>query len=108
MHQPDPAARRFLDHLTVERGLADNTLAAYAHDLERYVAFLESRGVNDLREVDPGVVRSFVASLSASTYGPDDEPYKSTTVVRTLSTVRSFHRFCVREKIADDDPASGV
>jgi integrase/recombinase XerD len=108
MHEPGPAARRFLDHLTVERGLADNTLAAYTHDLERYVAFLEDRGIEDLRDVDPSAVRSFVASLSASTHGPDEEPYKSTTVVRTLSTVRSFHRFCVREKIADDDPASGV
>jgi integrase/recombinase XerD len=108
MHEPASAARRFLDHLTVERGLADNTLAAYRHDLERYVAFLAARGIDDIREVDPGVVRSFVASLSASTHGADEEPYKATTVVRSLSTVRSFHRFCVRERIAQDDPAAGV
>ena len=108
MHEPAWAARRFLDHVTVERGLADNTLAAYRHDLERYVAFLTARGVDDIRRVDPNLVRSFVASLSASTHGADGEPYKATTVVRTLSTVRSFHRFCVREKIAQDDPAAGV
>jgi len=108
MHDPATAARRFLDHLVVERGLADNTLAAYRHDLERYVAFLNSRGVEDLRDVDANLVRSFVASVSASTHGIDEEPYKATTVVRMLSTVRSFHRFCVRERIVQDDPASGV
>jgi integrase/recombinase XerD len=53
-------------------------------------------------------VRSFVASLSASTHGPDDEAYKATSVVRTLSAVRTFHRFCVREGIAAEDPAAAV
>ena len=61
-----------------------------------------------MRDVDAKTVRSFVASLSASTHGAEDEPYKATTVVRTLSTVRSFHRFCVREGLAEDDPAAGV
>jgi integrase/recombinase XerD len=107
MTQPDVAARRFLDHLTVERGLADNTLAAYRHDLERYVRFLGNRGIDHVGSVDPAVIRSFVAALSASTHG-DDQPYKATTVVRALSTVRSFHRFLLREGIADDDPAVGV
>jgi integrase/recombinase XerD len=108
MHDPTSAARRYLDHVMIERGLADNTLAAYRHDLERYVAFLADRGVEDVRQVDARLVRSFVASLSASTHGSDEEPYKATTVVRELSTVRSFHRFCVREHIAEIDPAAGV
>ena len=70
MQEPASVARRYLDHLTVERGLADNTLAAYRRDLERYLRFLADRGVTDLGAVDPTVVRSFVASLSASTHGP--------------------------------------
>ena len=34
----------YLAHLTVERGLSTNTLAAYRRDLNRYLAFLEARG----------------------------------------------------------------
>ena len=105
---PTSAARRYLDHLTVERGLADNTLAAYRRDLDRYLAFLAGRGVEQLDAVDPGTVRAFVASVSASTHGPDGEPYRATTVSRALSTVRTFHRFAVREGIAEDDPTAGV
>jgi integrase/recombinase XerD len=107
-HNPAELVRRYLDHLTVERGLADNTLAAYRRDLTRYCVFLAQRGVEDLDAVDDGVVRSFVASVSASTYGSDEEPYKATSVARALSAVRSFHRFVVREGLLDADPTVGI
>jgi integrase/recombinase XerD len=101
-------AERFLDHLAVERGLAPNTLAAYRRDLRRYVAFLERRGVGRLDAVDESTIRSFVASISASTHGPEERPYRATSVARALSVVRSFHRFCYREGVAPADPAAGV
>ncbi len=108
MAEPRAVARRYLDHLTVERGLADNTLAAYRRDLERYLAFLATRGIDELEAVEPGTVRSFVASVSASTHGPDAEPYRASTVSRALSTLRMFHRFAVREGLVPDDPTAGV
>jgi integrase/recombinase XerD len=101
-------AERFLAHLVAERGLSDNTVAAYRRDLRRYLAFLTARDVDRPAEVDAGVVRSFVASVSASTHGPEDEPYRATSVARTLSAVRSFHRFLLREGIADRDPTVDV
>jgi integrase/recombinase XerD len=108
MADPTSAARRYLDHLMVERGLADNTLAAYRRDLDRYLAFLAARGIERLDDVEPGTIRGFVASVSASTHGPDGEPYRATTVSRMLSAVRTFHRFAVREGLTDDDPTAGV
>jgi len=108
MADPETVARRYLEHLTVERGLADNTLAAYRRDLERYVAFLTGRGVGELDDVDPKAIRAFIASVSASTHGPDGEPYRATTVSRMLSTVRTFHRFALREGLVTDDPTAGV
>jgi integrase/recombinase XerD len=108
MADPSAVARRYLDHLTVERGLADNTLSAYRRDLRRYLAFLEARGVGSLDRVEPGTIRSFIASISAATHGPDGEPYRATSVSRTLSAVRMYHRFAVREGLAADDPTAGV
>jgi integrase/recombinase XerD len=108
MADPEAVARRYLEHLTVERGLADNTLAAYRRDLERYVAFLSDRGVGELDDVDPKTIRAFIASVSASTHGPDSEPYRATTVSRMLSTVRTFHRFALRDGLVTDDPTAGV
>jgi integrase/recombinase XerD len=99
---------RYLDHLLVERGLSANTIGAYRRDLARYLRFLEARDITDPVQVDESTVRSFLASLSASTYGEDERPYRATSVARTLSSVRSFHRFLVREGVTGRDPAAGV
>jgi len=98
---------RFLDHLSVERGLSANTVSAYRRDLARYASFLGSRGLRDARAVDDATVAGFVARLSSSTHH-EGAPYRATSVVRALSSVRSFHRFLMREGRADRDPSAGV
>ncbi len=101
-------AERYLDHLTVERGLSTNTLAAYRRDLRRYIAFCEKRDLRAPSDVKEADVRAFVASVSASTWGDDEHPYSARTVARSLSSVRSFHRFLLREDAVQRDPAAGV
>lgn len=99
--------QRFLDHLTVERGLSPNTVAAYRRDLARYGAFLRGRGITDPRAIDGGDVAAFMAFVSASTHG-GGRPYRATSLVRALSAVRSFHRFLLRERAVPADPAASV
>jgi integrase/recombinase XerD len=101
-------AGRYLDHLAVERGLSQHTLAAYRRDLMRYARFLHGRGIDAPTDVDPAAVRSFLASVSASTHGEDGRPYAATSVARILSSVRSFHRFLLREGVTAHDPARDV
>jgi len=103
----DGQIQRFLDHLTVERGLSPNTIQAYRRDLRRYRACLVGRGVRDAGSVRDADVTSFVASLSAATHG-DGVPYHASSVVRSLSAVRAFHRFCVHEGETERDPTAGV
>lgn len=99
---------RYLSHLTVERGLSEHTISAYRRDLRRYLGFLEARGIDRPASVDEATIRSFVASISASVHGPDERPYAAATVARALSSVRSWHRFLVREADSDHDPSVAV
>jgi integrase/recombinase XerD len=111
---PEELARQmqaFLDHVTVERGLSPNTLAAYRRDLARYGRFCATRGIERADDVDDAAVRAFVAWMSSSTHpGPngEPEPYRTSSVARTLAAVRSFHRFLVREGDLDRDPTSAA
>jgi integrase/recombinase XerD len=57
------ALRTYLDHLVVERGLADNTLKSYRRDLRRYVDFLAARGVEELSGIREDTVAQFLMHL---------------------------------------------
>jgi integrase/recombinase XerD len=99
---------RFLDYLTVERGLSRNTVDAYRRDLRRYGRYLQGRGIEDAAAADEAVVAGFVATLSRARYGEDGRPYRTSSVVRALAAVRGLHRFLLREGEAADDPSEGV
>ena len=100
------SVRTYLDHLSVERGLAANTLTSYRRDLRRYLQFLAGTGVEDLDGVTEAVVSSFLVSLREG--DADHPPLSSTSAARTLVAVRGFHKFAVSDGLATADPAGAV
>ncbi|MGH3589275.1 MAG: site-specific integrase, partial [Pseudonocardia sp.] len=106
MADPVRAVRTYLDHLAVERGLAANTLSSYRRDLRRYLGHLDAQGVTSLDAVTEATVTGFLTRLRE---GDADHPALSaTSAARTVVAVRGFHRFCVADGLATDDPAAGV
>lgn len=85
----------YLRHLTLERGLSKNTLAAYRNDLDKYFEFLEQRSsdpvaasAKDLEEFSISVASSLSASSRA----------------RLMASLRGYHKFLVMENLRVDDP----
>ncbi|HEY5353245.1 MAG TPA: site-specific tyrosine recombinase XerD [Streptosporangiaceae bacterium] len=100
------AVSRYLDHLTVERGLAVHTLAAYRRDLLRYQATLAARGRTVIGEVTTEDVAAFLAGLRE---GDDDHsPLAASSAGRAVVAVRGLHAFAAAEGLAGSDPASLV
>jgi integrase/recombinase XerD len=100
------AVRTYLDHLTVERGLADNTLKSYRRDLRRYLSFLQAQGIGDLSAVTEQTVAGFLMALREG--DAEHPPLGAASAGRTLVAVRGFHRFCVRDGLVPVDPSAGV
>ncbi len=96
----------YLDHLIVERGLADNTLRSYRRDLRRYVEYLGRIGVSELAEVTEAMVAEFLAVLREG--DEDHPPLATSSAARTLVTVRGLHRFAVRDGLLTSDVAHEV
>ena len=100
------AVQAYLDHLTVERGLAANTLSSYRRDLQRYVQALTSMGRRSLAEASEADISGFLADLRRG-----DErhpPLKASSAARTIVAVRGLHRFAAREGLVVDDAARQV
>lgn len=89
----------YVNHLSVERNLAVNTIGAYDRDLRAYLAFLAERGIFAPDDVDRRDVEDFVAAKRA-------DRAADSSVNRALSAVKGFHRFMVREGLSSTHPAA--
>ena len=92
----------YLRHLTIERGMAKNTLLAYKRDLSKYLEALEKLGITDSSEITEIVVRNFAQSLVS------EKGLVATSVARILAAVRGFHKFMLFEGISDNDVSAAV
>lgn len=92
----------YLRHLTIERGMAKNTLIAYKRDLSKYLEALEKLGITDSSEITEIVVRNFAQSLVS------EKGLVATSVARILAAVRGFHKFMLFEGISDNDVSAAV
>ena len=86
----------FLDHLTVERGLAPNTRMAYRADLAQFADFLHRRGIEHLNATQRQHITEYLlhrrkGGLSAR------------SLSRHLAAIRMFCRFLSREKLLATD-----
>jgi integrase/recombinase XerD len=87
----------FIDFLAVERGLAENTLSAYQRDLSKYAGFLAQRKITRISTIDKDCVVDFMHSLKK-------QGLAVKSISRNLAAVKMFHRFLLRERLAQEDP----
>ncbi|MCK0093563.1 site-specific tyrosine recombinase XerD [Rhodococcus sp. HNM0563] len=98
----------YLDHLTVERGVAANTLSSYRRDLDRYRDYLTDCGISDLAQVSETHVADFVAVLRGGDPDRDRPALAASSVARALIAVRGLHRFAAAEGRTPTDVARAV
>lgn len=86
----------FLNYIKVEKGLAANTISAYAHDLRKFAKFATQRKLS-LAEVSRGDLIEFFGSLYR-------EHLDSRSVARHLVSLRNLFRFALIEGVLTADP----
>ena len=87
----------FMHYLTVEKGLAENTLAAYGRDLSSYTNFLEKHySIKQPKAISQTHVLEFLSSLKDKQVSPRSR-------ARVLSAIRGFHRFLLQETLVSSD-----
>lgn len=96
----------YLNHLIVERGLANNSISSYRRDLRRYEEFCLAKNLTDPKQITSQAISDFLVSLRL---GDKTHPaLSSSSAARTLIAVRGFHAFLAREGLTPNDPARAV
>jgi integrase/recombinase XerC len=93
----------FVKYLLYERNASPQTIRSYRNDLALLQQFLTPPGeaTMPLGELDHRVIREFVSWLY-------DRKMQKASVARKLAALRTFFKFCIREKITKNNPAALV
>jgi len=89
---------RFLQYLRIEKGLSDNTLASYTHDLAMYCEHL---GKVSVVAAQPADVSTFLRFLY-------HRKLKPRSAARAFAGVRGLHRFLILERAREDNPTANI
>jgi integrase/recombinase XerD len=90
----------FLTYLTVEKGLAKNTLQSYRTDLVLFESFLKAKG-KLLDGFSKGEIIDFMELMR-------DEGYSLSSICRFISSLKGLCRFLLMEKLIEEDPSENL
>ncbi len=89
----------FLTHVRSARGLSEQTVRAYASDLEQLVAFADDRGIATLDGVGLELLRDWL-------WEADQRGLARSTIARRSSSVRAFTRWASESGVLPTDPGA--
>ena len=88
----------FIYYLSVEKGLAANTLDSYGRDLNKYLHYLKENGITEFGKTGREEISRFLGVQREKGLSP-------ASVTRNLAAVRSFYQFLLKEQIIEVNPA---
>lgn len=96
----EKAVAKYLEYLRSVRNSSPHTTLNYGKDLRQFLAFLSPPGVRPPvpASVTHAMIREFVAHLH-------DHGLQKSSIARKLAALRSFFKYCVRERILQENPA---
>ncbi|MBI4931848.1 MAG: tyrosine-type recombinase/integrase [Bacteroidetes bacterium] len=90
--------KSFINFLKFEKRMSPHTALSYSTDLDQFYLYLKNvYQLDDIKEVNHSVIRSWVVSLM-------ENKISARSVNRKISTLKSYYRFLLREKILDTNP----
>jgi integrase/recombinase XerD len=89
-------AEEFLNYLSIERGLAENTISAYRRDLNAYIKYLKKNKISSFEQTKRGDITDFMLSLK-------ERGLSSNSIARNLVAIKVLYRFLVNEKYLKND-----
>jgi integrase/recombinase XerD len=88
--------KAFLDYLTVEAGLSNNTVLAYGRDLTGFLKYCQSSKVTQLRQIKPPLIQNYLRILT-------QQQKSESSIKRCLVAIRMLLRFGRLTGLIEDD-----
>ena len=90
--------QNYTNYLTVEKGLAKNTLESYRRDLDKFIAYMHKQKMTTPEMIDQKSINLFIVDLKKNGRA-------TSTISRSIASIRSFFTFLLQEGIIEINPA---
>ena len=91
----------FLNYLSVERGLSNNTISSYRRDLNKYAIYLDRQKISSVANAERETITDFM-------FNQKEKGLAAVSISRNLVAIKTFYRFLVKERILKKDPTSVI
>jgi integrase/recombinase XerD len=91
---------QYESYLIDERSVSPNTLECYMRDIKQYKAYIDSMGV-DIHGVEQSLIEDYIHAM-------EEEGTSSSTILRKLSSIRSYYRFLIQKNMISQDPTENL
>ena len=93
---------RFLNYINLSRTGSKDTEDAYRRDIERFIAYLEERGIDNFDDVTKEIFSEYVTRLRSGDIG--GTPLSNSSYARNLSSLKSFYKYLNRSEDIKNNP----
>ncbi len=91
----------FVCFMSGEKHKSQNTIQSYRHDVAQFMKYLDSAGITDIQKTTKTTVLTYLLKLQK-------EGKASSTVSRTLASLRSFYAYMNEQGVAMPDPTGNL
>lgn len=88
---------KFIEYLEYEKGYSKKTIINYEKDLEFFNNYLKQEKITKIESINHNTIRKYLTNLH-------DKNYKSKTIARKISTLRSFFKYNLKNKTIKTNP----
>ncbi|MBS4207634.1 tyrosine recombinase XerC [Bacillus sp. FJAT-50079] len=93
----DQSVFSFVEYLQIERNYSHYTIDFYKKDIEHFSMFMAEQGIERYSDVEYLDARLYVTDLY-------NKKYTRSSAARKISSLRSFYKFLLKEKIIEENP----
>lgn len=87
----------YLDFLKYQKNYSDLTIAAYQRDIEHFLLYLRTEGIESLDAVEYVFLRGYLTQLY-------QENLSAKTINHKMSSLRGFYRYLLNQELIHDNP----
>lgn len=91
----------FVSYLHNKKQTSQSTQTSYQRDLRKLASFLETHGIEEFEDATQTNLNAFVLDM-------EKKDFASSTISRTIASVRALYHYLFQEHRMEDNPAEGL